>query len=270
LPGAVSPAPESGFVASIREAANTVVDAFTLEPKVVPAYDPVSLGGQPQQVDSDLHIQAARVFEAQGNMTAAIGHYHRALAAQPNDPKLLSGLARLHDRLGDYSQAQAAYARAMQIDPQNPRALNDLAMCHARNGAPDASVNLLERAAKLAPNSKRYRNNLAAVLVQLGRYEDAYKNLAVVHGDAVAHYNLGYLLTQGDQNALAQQHFARALQIDPNLVPARKMLGKIQAASWGPPQSGPSTPPAGMPEQRRGDFRFTPAPSVSLRALPPI
>jgi tetratricopeptide (TPR) repeat protein len=270
LPEAISPAPENGFVASIREAANTVADAFTLEPKVVPAYDPISLAGQPRQVGSDLHIQAARVYEAQGNMVAAADHYRRALADQPNDPQLLAGLARLHDRSGDYAQAQATYARAVQLDPQNPRFLNDLAMCHARNGASETSAGLLERAVKLAPDRVRYRNNLAAVLVQLGRYEAAYNHLKSVHGEAVAHYNLGYLLTQGDQNALAQQHFARALQIDPNLVSARKMLNKVQAASWGPSGSRSSTPPAGTTEQHPRDHRFTPASSANVRAFPPI
>ncbi|MFV1964594.1 MAG: tetratricopeptide repeat protein [Pirellulaceae bacterium] len=269
-PVGVSPATENGFVASLREAANTVADAFTLEPKVIPAYDPVSLAGPPEQVGGDLHYHAARVYAAQGNVRAAMSHYRQALETSPDDYSMLVGLARLYDGQGDYPRAQATYERALHANPESPRALNDLGMCHARNGAFEDAVPRLERAAELVPMNKRYRNNLAAVFVELGRYDEALEHLAAVHGDAVAHYNLGFLLSRRQQNRLAQHHLARALQIDPNLTPARKMIDKIQAASL--MKSGSGRPPLAAPRVSERDRPYRGAlPNAALiRTLPPI
>ena len=58
----------------------------------------------------------------------------------------------------------------------------------------EKSTAALDEAVRIQPAVVLYRNNIAMVLVDLGQIEAAYSHLAAVHPEAVAHYNLGYLL----------------------------------------------------------------------------
>jgi hypothetical protein len=72
-----------------------------------------------------------------------------------------------------------------------------------------------------------YRNNLATVLVEAGRPNEAFAQLAATSEPAVAHYNLGYLLHQRGQSQPAADHLQRALLLNPSLSPASQLLAEI-------------------------------------------
>ena len=52
----------------------------------------------------------------------------------------------------------------------------------------------LRRAVAADPKEVLDRNNLATVLIELNRSDEAYQTLVSVHGEAVVHYNIGFLL----------------------------------------------------------------------------
>jgi tetratricopeptide (TPR) repeat protein len=56
----------------------------------------------------------------------------------------------------------------------------------------------------------------------LGRYDEAIEQFTVVHGPAIAHYNLGYLLEKRGNHQQAAVFFEKATTIDPNFTPARQ------------------------------------------------
>ena len=82
----------------------------------------------------------------------------------------------------------------------------------------------MSRAIQLEPRNPLYRNNFAAVLVDQGRVGEAFEQLRSVHGAAGAYYNVGYLLNKKGQTQEALQYFALALQADPSLAPARRVV----------------------------------------------
>lgn len=87
------------------------------------------------------------------------------------------------------------------------------------------------------PLTVRALHNIATVLVEIGRTDDALKHLSSAHPPAISHYNLGQLLNRRDRTKDAVVWFQRALQIDPNLVPAQQMLHRL----GGHPVLGPGT-----------------------------
>jgi tetratricopeptide (TPR) repeat protein len=232
-PAAASAFSGSGMLASFQRTRESFVDAMRIQPKVIPAADPVKLDNQPADMNSaaaDLHYHAGRMFEAHGSTEVAAAHYRDALSRAPNDVKLLTGYARIQDKLGNVPEADAAYKRAIELNPSDGSAYNDLAMCHARHGNLDVAMGTLQRAINLEPGNKLYRNNLALVLVDSGRQDEAFQHLVAAHGEAVAHYNLGYMLLERKSQEAAAAHFRQALALNPQLNVARQLLDEAERA----------------------------------------
>ena len=72
---------------------------------------------------------------------------------------------------------------------------NNLGISYATAGQLDKARSELCRAVCLKPRKALYRNNLAAVLIDQGRYDWAFRQLLAVHGSAIGHYNLQYMLS---------------------------------------------------------------------------
>ena len=69
------------------------------------------------------------------------------------------------------------------------------------------------------------------MLVEQNRLSEAFDHLREVHGDAIAYYNLGYLLSKKGDTAAAEHHFKQALKIDPTMEPAQRWLSYLQNKS---------------------------------------
>ena len=233
-----------GMTASITSAMAKVGDALTIDPKVIPADDPVRLSSMPQHVGPEVFVATARAYEQQGQLDAAQEQYERALAAAPNDAGILVAYARLFDRQGAPQQALQVYDRALQANPTSALVLNDLALCRARQGDLPGSLQALSRAVEIEPKRAMYRNNLATVLAEAGRFDEAFQQLAAAHPPAVAHYNMGFLLQQRQRTAEARAHFAKCLELDPGLAAAQRQLAQLDnAPANGAPASGPGGAP---------------------------
>ena len=118
-----------------------------------------------------------------------------------------------------------------------------------------------QQAVALRPQHALYRNNLASVLVVLGRTDEAYAQLAAVHGKAVAHYNLGYMLQRRGSKDLAVAQFELALAADPSLEAAQQWLAALQA------EAGPSQL-AQVPQEPRPDWSDLPEDSAQVAGGP--
>ena len=79
-----------------------------------------------------------------------------------------------------------------------------------------------------------FRYHYAIALAQSGDMYAAFPQFRQVLGEAEAHYNIGYLLYEQGQTAMAKARFEKALSINPQLQQAKELLaeidGKTQAA----------------------------------------
>jgi Tfp pilus assembly protein PilF len=165
-------------------------------------------------------------MENQSKFPEAEQQYEKALKASPNDLNALVGLARLHDRQGQSVKAVQFYERAVKSHGKDALVYNDLGLYYARQKQLDKSIQYLAKAVDLQPDNARYRNNLATVLVESGRTGEALAQLSRANSEAVAHYNVGFLLHKRGQQNEAVQHLQQAIALDPDLTPAREMLAQ--------------------------------------------
>jgi Tfp pilus assembly protein PilF len=239
---------------SFRHTRDSVSSALKIQPKVTPAADPTRLDNHPanaELVSADLHYHAGRVFEATNSLNVAASHYRDALTRTPNDPRLVMSYSRVQDSAGNFAEAEAGYRRAIALAPNDAKPFNDLAMCQNRQGKWDSAIGNLQQAIQLDPSSALYRNNLALVLVDSGRPADAFPQLVAVHGEANAHYNLGYMLLDRNHQAEAEQHFMRALELNPDLQQARQMLELARGSAAAEPDFAKRLPATGNIELRQ-------------------
>lgn len=224
-----------------RSTTQSVANALTIQPKVIPADDPVRLSNQPQTVGGDLHYHAARVYDSQGNVPAAMSHYQQAINATPTDTRAMIAAARLMHRQGDYAGAEQLYQQVLAVDPAKTAALNDLGLMYARQGRTTEATDALRRAVRAQPRNTRYRNNLAMCLVDAGKPAEALSYLMESTSEAVANHNVGWFLWKRQQFDQARPYFARAVQLDPRFEQARQMLALTQ------PQQPPTVQPVSQP-----------------------
>jgi Flp pilus assembly protein TadD len=148
-------------------------------------------------------------------------------------------------------------------------------LCFARQKQWQRATESLNKAVELQPGNPKYRNNLATVMVELGRTDEALKQLAAVNNEAVAHYNLAYLLQQKGQSSLAVMHLQQAVSKDPSLGAAHDMLAQLMnqaAPAYQPqPETRVAAQPASTPIYRpQTDIQWQPqSPAVEQPATQP-
>lgn len=191
------------------------------------ALDPISLGFNSGTDSPQLYVSMAEMAHRGGNVAQARQLYQKALTADPKFVPALLSAARMEDREGQMDVALGLYQNAAAIEPNNPTVLNDLALCLARKGDFAEAHRALSHVVQLEPRKPLYRNNMAKVLIEMNRLDEAAWHLGHVHQPAVVNYNMGVLLHQRGRTQEASQFLAQAIQIDPQMHPARTLLAQI-------------------------------------------
>lgn len=233
---------------SFKQGVDKVGSMFTPAPTKENT-DPISLSTK-SNPGPDLYVKMARLNEGNGNLEEAERQYQHALKIAPDRLDALVGMGRLRDRQGELDEALKYYQKAIKAHPKEASAYNDLGLCYARNRKYPESIQALKRAVEMQPSKPMYRNNLATVLVESGDNDGAFTQLAVVHGEAGACYNLGYLVYKKGQYDLAAKLFAKALERDPSMTQAGLWLQQTQRAMGSSPPSvqGPGNVATNAPQ----------------------
>jgi Tfp pilus assembly protein PilF len=240
------------LTSSWQKTTAAISGAVATKPKALPPEDdPLRVDKMPKRIGPEVYVGAARLLENQGKFVEAEDKYREALKAAPTDLNGLVGLARLYDRQGQSQKALEAYQKAAHAHPNNGLVYNDLGLCLRRQQQAEKSVVAFRKAVELTPDNAKYRNNLAAALVDSGKENEAFAELAAVNQPAVAHYNLAYMLNEKGQRENAVRHLRNAVAADPSLKPAHDMLHHLGGANAVVMSSGQSpeiaAPPAVAP-----------------------
>lgn len=227
---------------------------------------------EPQKIDElslsrkadpspELHAALGQSCEQKGQTQNAILEYEKALDLDPNHKDALLQYAQFSDRINQTQKAEVLYHKAIQAHPRDAQVFNHQGLFFVRHQRYAEAAEAFSTAVALEPIQESYRGNLAVVLVDLGRYSEAYKQLRAVQSPDTAYYNLGYLLQERGKKELAIKHFQVALNKNPNHKEARIWMEHLQsqqdrpmeriasqAQSQVPPiaQSVPFPPQSGM------------------------
>lgn len=185
----------------------------------------------------------AKLEHLQGRVEEAIQHYQVAASLQPAFVPTQVNLGNLYLELNRLEQASACFALALQKEPNNAAAhygLGQVALSK-RNFA--AAIEYLEKALALVPQANRIHYPLALAYRGLGNMEKAKSHLAqqgsvglrtadplvdrlveLVQGGRV-HMIRGKLALEGKKYEEAAAEFRKAIEAEPESVPAHVNLG---------------------------------------------
>jgi Tfp pilus assembly protein PilF len=168
--------------------------------------------------------------ESQGNYAKALDSYSKALELEPKNASALLSMARLYERQQEKDKAVDFYRKAALSAPNDAAIFADLGSLQARSGNLTEARTELQKAVNLDPKSTSYRSALAGVLLDSGNSEAAMTELQQVNSPAMANYQMAYLHFARKNVPATQQYLGSALQIDPNLKPARDLMASMGGA----------------------------------------
>jgi Flp pilus assembly protein TadD len=258
--GVAQPGPMTKFANAVADSSlgKSVSKALqTKKKKATPKNDPTALATGVKRSTASDYVTMGENLEQSGDGEGARRMFHKALEMEPHHLGALIGLGRHFDRQGQFDRASEHYAEAAKYHPKDATAFNDLGLCYARQRKYDEAAKALSRAIELEPDCARYRNNIAMVLVAQGCVSEALAHLTDAHGPAIAHYNLGFLLSRQGLNDAALEQFQLALQYNPGMEEARDWIAALNSLEAGPAEQAIAATSTSAPESTEAEVEPT-------------
>jgi predicted Zn-dependent protease len=171
-----------------------------------------------------------------------------SLKLRPGDPALTDSLADAYFQSGDVSRAQSTWQSNLAASPSDIAAHFGLAECHRKTGKTSEAVSELEAVMRLDPSYKESKLLLGQLYLRNGRAADGarllrefqeeqarsreYARLSLLLAskthDPNVHFEMARHYASAGKPERATVELHRALELDPNLPDARKMLAGLE------------------------------------------
>ncbi len=176
----------------------------------------------PQDQRDPLRLVRAQLLARKGDYTGAARTYE-GLSEGELDRPARHLLASLHARLGHHQQAREVYQQLHESDPDDFRALLGLVASCVRAGDREGALEILRRE-EGEGDADRARMVLVSMYAREGQMEEAVELAKALVEDrpeeAAAHVLLARLLWVAGQREEAAARFDKALELDPDYLPA--------------------------------------------------
>ncbi|MSO66156.1 MAG: sulfotransferase family protein [Alphaproteobacteria bacterium] len=154
----------------------------------------------------------------QGDYRRAIGLVERYLKAHPTNPDALLILGAAQVEVGEPKAAVTTLGRAAHIDRKNPSIPETLGRALLADNQAAAAVQAFNEAMRLGGTGPKLHAGLGVALARVGRSGDALRHLriaaAALPNSAAGQLNLAHALRDNGQLRLAEQAYARAVDLD--------------------------------------------------------
>jgi cytochrome c-type biogenesis protein CcmH/NrfG len=159
-------------------------------------------------------------------------HYAReSIRLHPNQSEPWYTLGEALNQEGRVAEAANAFYVRYRLNSESPWAADDLARVLAEQHLDREAIYYFRRACALDPKFARSHRPLALLLAKTGRLEEAIQQfrsaLLVDANDADLHLELAGALAKSGQIQEARRECLAALQIKPDLAPARDLLSSL-------------------------------------------
>jgi len=174
------------------------------------------------------HFRGAALAEL-GRIEEARTAYARALTLDPDDPEVLRSTADLHvRRLGGRDDLELSLQYVQRALPRAARNHDALlqkelyllqGMAYDDLGRPGDALGSVSMALLFEPKDREARREKGVALFELCRFDEARAELLTLSAerpDAWAEHYLGLIAERQREDATAQRHFTRAMQLDPD------------------------------------------------------
>jgi Tfp pilus assembly protein PilF len=149
---------------------------------------------------AQMHQLLAHEDTRQGNTTAAIGQYRKAIAINPHLPGIHFELAELLNTSADEAvqkEAEQEYRTALRENPQDEKSILRLAEIDSKKGNSQQSYDEYAKAVELRPTDADAKLGLAKTLIAMNQADNALPLLEsavqLEPTNATAHYRLATL-----------------------------------------------------------------------------
>lgn len=179
-----------------------------------------------------------------GRLTDAERQLREAVRLRPGYSLAVSLLGKVLADQGRWGEAEPHFRAALTMDRLVREAADpfpnlgqwraahemNLGIAHFAMGRIEEAERELRRAVSLDPRLAEARIQLGILLTRTGRLDEAERELRTAieqRDDAMAHNNLGIVLSARGDEVAAEQEFRRALHRDPRLDQARMNLARL-------------------------------------------
>ena len=175
-------------------------------------------------------LKQARNFLDADEIERALEFAKRAEEISPGDPNVLVVFGLYHLRRGKLEEAEAAASAALQADEENEEArrikvavLMKKADTALAEGDSPTLMKLLSSVLRMDPENFEGLMGVGRIQIRLDQTDEALANLrraAQIRPDSpIPHYALGNLYLKIGDDAMAENKFLRALEMDPRYDP---------------------------------------------------
>jgi Tfp pilus assembly protein PilF len=212
------------------KAKTAITSPFTTPTSTSPADSATNSLSKSNSIGPEVYVMTGQLNESKGEYGKALDNYSKALEADPKCVSAMLSMARLYDRQNESEKSISFYNKAIEIAPNSGASYAELGGLYVKTGNLNAAKDQLQKAVNLEPKNPSHRSALAGVLLDMGNPEAALGELTQVHNPAMANYQMAYLHFSRKNVPATQQFLTNALQIDPNLKPARDLMASMGGA----------------------------------------
>jgi tetratricopeptide (TPR) repeat protein len=130
-------------------------------------------------MDASAQSNLAAYYASAGDVSRAIAHYRKAVAAEPDFAGAHYNLGNLLESSRDVEGAMRHYRLALQARPDHAGSHNNLGRLLAASGRRDEAIVHFGRVVELDPDSAGGHYNLAIALISAGRSEAGLEHYSV-------------------------------------------------------------------------------------------
>jgi len=141
-----------------------------------------------------------------------------------------NSLGILADIQGNSSAALAYYTKALRILPDSPVVLNNYGVSLLKAEKYQLAEQALRKGLGIAPENERLSNNLGMALAWQRQYPEALTVISANLPKASAYNNVGYIAMQQGALEIARRYYNKALELSPTYhVQAAKNLERLES-----------------------------------------
>jgi arylsulfatase A-like enzyme/Tfp pilus assembly protein PilF len=179
----------------------------------------------------DAHQMLGNLASEAGRHEAALGHFQRALALEPEHRAALFGLAASYRALGKSKEALVGFRRLLALNPRDAKAAVATADLLVEGGKQDEALQVLETAVAGGSPPAILLNRLGELFALTGRPSDARARfeaaIAAKPDLALPHFNLAALREEEGDLEGAAAEYRRAIELQPKYYQAQFNLGRL-------------------------------------------
>ena len=228
---------ESAKVARITDARSTTAAPTTDGAAPAPAATDSTSTLDPDQALARIYLADGRKAFNNRDANGAIAALTHAISLDPKLYEAHNLLGIAYESKGLRNNALDSLKASLKGDNDQPEHLNDYGYLLMKHREYESAVKYLKRAVKAKPD-ERFLNNLALAQVELGKFDDAYRNFERAVGEFQGRLNIAIRLKRlgWDKKAIDHLEKARALQPESmdvlaDLVVLYKRSGKLEEAA---------------------------------------